>query len=175
MLKQIATSRSQPTVDERSFRAALGAFPTGVTIVTTGGRDCVYGMTATAVTSVSLRPPLVLVCAGRHGHGAREIQRHEHFVVNVLGAEQEHLSRYFASPARRRGHDAMHDVPHRLTAGGAPVLAGVAAHLECTLTASHVAGDHVIFVGEVEALSVDPEIAPLLVHGSRYRRLAEAA
>src|SRR4051794_29916457 len=121
MLKQIVTSSPRPTVDERSFRAALSAFATGVTIVTTGGRDSAYGMTATAVSSVSLKPPLVLVCASRDGRGAREIQRNRHFVVNVLGADHEHLSRHFSSPGRHRGDGAMTGVAHHLTAAGAPV------------------------------------------------------
>jgi flavin reductase (DIM6/NTAB) family NADH-FMN oxidoreductase RutF len=171
MLERIATHDRKPNVDGRRFRMGLGAFATGVTIVTTGRGDFSYGMTASAVASVSLEPPLILVCVDRRGRAAREIARNAHFVVNVLGADQEHLSRYFASPDRPRGRDGLRGVPHRLTASGAVVLEDIVAHLECTLAASHEAGDHIIFVGEVVELSVDGERPPLLVHRSRYRRL----
>jgi flavin reductase (DIM6/NTAB) family NADH-FMN oxidoreductase RutF len=169
----LAPSRHiESEVDAERFRRGVGAFATGVTVITTRGRDHAYAMTATAVSSVSLRPPMILVCVDGGGQGACEIARNGRFLVNILSADQEYLSRYFASRDRPRGADVLRDVAHRLTESGLPVLDGVAAHLECVLSSSHDAGDHVIFVGEVVGLAVDRSASPLLVHHSRYRRLA---
>ena len=172
MLHRVAAETPPRAVDEHRFRMGLGAFATGVTVVTTGRGDFVSGMTASAVASVSLKPPLLLVCVDRHSSAAREIAHNRHFVVNVLGADQEHLSRHFASPDRPRGPNALRDVPHRLTPNGGVILDDVVAHLDCRHAASHQAGDHIILIGEVVELSVDHERPPLLVHRSRYRRLA---
>jgi 3-hydroxy-9,10-secoandrosta-1,3,5(10)-triene-9,17-dione monooxygenase reductase component len=167
-----AADDGPPGVDRDEFRNGLGAFATGVTIITTRGEDHPYAMTATAVCAVSLDPPLLLVCVNRLGRGAREIARDGAFVVNILAADQEHLSRHFASRDRPRGPEALREVAHHLAPNGSPVLDGVAGYLECVLRASHEAGDHVIFVGEVVRLAVDRTAGPLLVHHSRYRRLA---
>jgi flavin reductase (DIM6/NTAB) family NADH-FMN oxidoreductase RutF len=144
-----------------------------VTVVTTRGEAHDYGMTATAFSSVSLDPPLVLVCVNQGTDGSDLIQRNGVFAVNVLAAHQEPLSNYFASRHRPRAQDAFGEVPHREIATGAPVLDEVAAFLDCTLVSTHESGDHVIFIGEVAALWVDPEASPLLFHGSRYRQLGE--
>jgi flavin reductase (DIM6/NTAB) family NADH-FMN oxidoreductase RutF len=153
------------------FRRALGAFATGVTVITTHGPGEEYGMTANAFSSVSLDPPLVLVCVKSGTAGSESIARNGVFAVNVLGAEQEALSRYFASKDRPRGAAAFSEVPHATAVTGSPILDGAVCHLDCRLTASHEAGDHVIFVGEVIALGVDPEARPLLFHGGQYHLL----
>ena len=155
----------------KDFRAALGTFATGVTVITTRGEDHVYGMTANAFTSVSLDPPLVLVCAKSGAEGSEHIDRNCVFAVNILAAEQEPLSRYFSSKDRPRGRDSFRDVPHRIGVSGSPVLDGVAGFLDCRLHSSHSVGDHVILVGEVLALEVDSGIEPLLFFGGQYRFL----
>jgi flavin reductase len=153
----------------KDFRATVGAFPTGVTVVTTRGEEHAYGMTANAFSSVSLDPPLVLVCVMSHSEGSEHIERNNCFAVNVLHAEQEPLSRYFASRDRPRGRDAFREVPHRLGASGSPLLDGAIAHLDCRLHASHDAGDHQIFIGEVLEIAYDPEGTPLVFHAGQYR------
>jgi flavin reductase len=153
------------------FRRALGAFATGVTVITTHGPGEQYGMTANAFSSVSLDPPLVLVCVKSGTAGSESIARNGVFAVNVLGADQEALSRYFASKDRPRGEAAFREVAHVRSVTGSPVLEGVACHLDCRLTASHEAGDHVIFVGEVLALAVEDEARPLLFHAGQYHLL----
>lgn len=158
----------------QEFRKAVGAFPTGVTVITTQGDDGhPYGMTANAFSSVSLDPPLVLVCviSGTEGHST--IERNGVFAVNILGAEQGPISRFFASRDRPRGKAAFVDVPHTTVSTGSPILDGVAAYLDCRLAALHGAGDHVIFIGEVLALGVDPGGASLLYHAGRYSRVSE--
>jgi flavin reductase (DIM6/NTAB) family NADH-FMN oxidoreductase RutF len=155
----------------QDFRQTLGAFATGVTVVTTRGPEEAYGMTATAFSSVSLDPPLVLVCVIDGTYGSETIQRNGIFAINVLGTEQEAISRYFAWKDRPRGRDAFAEISHRHAVTGCPIIDEVAAFLDCRLEASHEAGDHVILVGEVLALGVEPGVAPLLFHHSRYRRV----
>lgn len=155
------------------FRKTLGSFPTGVTVITTRGEAHDYGMTATAFSSVSLDPPLVLVCVIAKNDGAELIPANGVFAVNVLSSEQEALSNYFASKDRPRGRDAFSEVPHREEGTGAPIIEGAAAFLDCRLVSTHEEGDHLIFIGEVTALGFDPEAQPLIFHGGGYRRLAE--
>lgn len=155
------------------FRNTVGAFATGVTVITTRGADHLYGMTANAFSSVSLDPPLVLVCVIKDTEGSRNISANGIFAVNVLSHEQEPISRYFSSRDRPRGLDAFKEIPHREAVTGAPVLEGAAAYLDCLVDAAHEAGDHLIFVGEVVAIGSDPDTKPLLFHGGRYRFVAE--
>jgi flavin reductase len=157
----------------KDFRSALGAFATGVTVITTRGEEHAYGMTANAFSSLSLDPPLVLVCTKSGAEGSEHIERNCCFAVNILGADQEPLSRYFASKDRPRGRDAFRQVPHRVLATGSPILDGVAAYLDCQLHAAHEAGDHDIFVGEVLELGSDPSVPPLIFSGGQYRLLRE--
>jgi flavin reductase len=153
------------------FRAAVGAFATGVTVVTTRGEEHAYGMTANAFSSVSLDPPLVLVCVISPSEGATHISRNGVFAVNILAAEQEPLSRYFASRDRPRGRDAFREVDHRTGASGSPILEGAAAFLDCRVHADHEAGDHRIFIGEVLELEIGGQGRPLVFHGGSYRML----
>lgn len=147
----------------------MGAFATGVTVVTTRGEEHAYGMTANAFSSVSLDPPLVLVCVIANSEGSQQIRRNGCFAVNILRAEQEPLSRYFSSRDRPRGRDAFREVSHRIGVSGSPILDGVIGYLDCNMHASHEAGDHEIFIGEVLELGTSPEAEPLLFHGGRYR------
>jgi flavin reductase len=153
----------------KDFRAALGAFATGVTVITTAGEQHPYGMTANAFSSVSLDPPLVLVCVKSAAEGSEHIRRNRCFAVNILGADQEPLSRYFASKDRPRGRDAFREVAHALGETGSPLLDGVAAFLDCSLHSGHTAGDHDIFIGEVLALKIDATVQPLVFHAGQYR------
>jgi flavin reductase len=162
-----------PGFASQDFRGTLGAFATGVTIVTTRGEQHPYGMTANAFSSVSLDPPLVLVCVKAFSEGAEEIIENGVFAVNILAAEQEPLSRYFASKERPRGRDAFGEIAHRAAASGSPILDGAVGYLDCALHASHEVGDHVIFIGEVLALDYSHEVAPLVFHAGGYRFLKD--
>jgi flavin reductase (DIM6/NTAB) family NADH-FMN oxidoreductase RutF len=155
----------------RDLRNALGTFATGVTVITTCGATDPYGMTANAFSAVSLDPPLVLVCVKSDSQGSESIQQNGVFAINILALEQESISQYFASRDRLRGADAFSGIAYRTAATGAPVLEGTTAYLDCSLQSSHPAGDHVIFIGEVRALGMDPVARPLLFHGGRYRQL----
>jgi flavin reductase (DIM6/NTAB) family NADH-FMN oxidoreductase RutF len=158
-----------PGFTSKEFRATVGSFATGVTVVTTSGEQHAYGMTANAFSSVSLDPPLVLVCVMAHSEGSQHIQTNGCFAVNILRAEQEPMSRYFASRDRPRGRDAFREVPHRIALSGSPILEGAIGYLDCRLHAAHEAGDHQIFIGEVMELGFDADGQPLLFHGGRYK------
>lgn len=154
-----------PSPDD--FRATLGRFATGVTVLTAsaGGRD--YGMTVSAFASLSLDPPLVLVCVDRTAtlHGV--LAEGAAFGVNVLAAGQEALSRRFASgdPA-----DRFAGVGYARGTLGAPLLDGTLAWLECTVSARHPGGDHAVVVGAVAECGVREE-RPLLYYRSGYASL----
>jgi flavin reductase (DIM6/NTAB) family NADH-FMN oxidoreductase RutF len=158
----------------KDFRTALGAFATGVTVITTQSGEHPYGMTANAFSSLSLDPPLILVCVKSQAEGSQIIDRNGVFAVNVLGAEQEALSRYFSSKERPRGADAFKEISHSRGTSGSPILEGAAAYLDCRVTARHPAGDHIIFIGEVLALGVDSSVEPLLFHLGKYRYFRDA-
>jgi flavin reductase len=158
----VATGRTESD----GFRRALRACPTGVTIVTSAG-DETCGVTVSAFTSVSLDPPLVLVCLNAASATAAAIGRNGVFAVNVLGAAQEPLARRFASPARPRGAAAFAGVPHSSGATGAPLLDDVACWLDCRLTDIHAAGDHLVVIGEVLAFAGDAGRDPLVFHAGR--------
>ena len=149
------------------FRATLGAFATGITVITTRGEDHAYGMTANAFSSVSLDPPLILICAKKGAEGSQHIESNGVFAVNILAADQEPLSRYFSSKDRPRGRDAFRDVDHRTVVTGSPVLDGVIAYLDCRLHESRTVGDHEVFIGEVVALG-STEGEPLMFYGGAY-------
>jgi flavin reductase len=174
----VATAAAEPAAETQAFtsiefRNTVGTFATGVTVITTRGHDHLYGMTANAFSSVSLDPPLVLVCVIKDTEGSANIAANGIFAVNILGDQQEPISRYFAGKERPRGMHAFKDVPHSVAVTGAPVIDGNAAYLDCRLAATHDAGDHLIFVGEVLAIGSDPAVRPLLFHGGKYRFFAE--
>jgi len=158
-----------PPVDAAQFRHLLGRFPTGVTVVTAldpGGRP--VGMTASALSSVSLDPPLLLVCVGHQAEFHKTIRQAAHFALNVLAAGQEPLSRLFAAT----GVDHFASVPYRGGPDGVPLLDGVVAHIVCDRTTHHEAGDHTVFFGLVTGGETF-ERAPLLYFRSRYTSTQE--
>ena len=153
--------------DSRELRRAMGFFCTGVTVITTrddAGRP--FGLTANAVTSVSLAPPLLLVCVDRKAESHAHFFTSKVFVVNILSEEQEHISRRFAVS----GGEKFTDVPCRPGRLGALVLDGTLAHLECRIVETHEGGDHVIHLGEVDHAEVH-DGRPLLFFQGKYARL----
>ena len=153
--------------DGRELRRLMGTFCTGVTIITTrddAGRP--FGLTANAVTSLSLTPPLLLVCVDRKAESHAHFFTSKVFVVNVLSEEQEALSRRFAVS----GGEKFTDVPCRPGRLGALVLDGTLAYLECRIVETHEGGDHVIHLGEVDHAEVR-DGRPLLFVQGKYARL----
>lgn len=151
------------------FREALAAWPSGVTIVTSRDGAVVHGMTVSAFSSVSLDPPLVLVCADKTSDTHRVIAASDCFAVNVLNEDQRALSDRFA--ARGEEHLRFRDVACVEAETGAPLLEDALVGIDCRVASAHDAGDHVIYVGEVVATRRrDGE--PLLYYRGRYRALA---
>ncbi len=154
-------------IGPEDFRRLLGHFATGVTVVTTcdaGARPT--GLTVSAFASLSLEPPLVLVCVNHKADSHAALTESGRFAVNVLGADQEELSRRFASTSP----DKFDGVAYRLSGLGLPLIDAAIAQLECTTVRTHVEGDHTIFVGRVER-GATASGKPLLYYRGQYHRL----
>ena len=153
------------------FRRVLGTFATGVTVITTERAPGeVHGMTANSFASVSLDPPLVLVCVDQNARLLSYLKTQRRFGLSILRVSQQRVSEFFAEPQQDPSDCASLGIRFRRTASGIPLLEDALAHLACKVVAQYMAGDHTIFIGEVESLeSVDGE--PLLYLRGQYRRL----
>jgi flavin reductase (DIM6/NTAB) family NADH-FMN oxidoreductase RutF len=158
-------SASPPLFNNDEFRAALGMFATGVTIVSARAPNGhLVGLTASSFNSVSIAPPLVLWSLSQTASLMDAFSTGSHYAINILGAEQQALAQRFAT----RGVDRFADVVFEEGACGAPLLMGAVATFECFNRSRYEEGDHVIFVGEVERCSYRKGASPLLYHGSKF-------
>lgn len=156
-------------IDKNEFRRVLARFAAGVTVVTTKGiDDKPYGLTATAFTSVSLIPPLVLVCIGKSSESYAHFDAHRIFAVNFLRQSQQDVSQHFAVS----GGEKFEHVRWSAKETGCPILDDALGWLDCRIVASHDAGDHTIHVGEVLAADAHDD-APLIHYAAKYARLAD--
>ncbi len=166
------------------FRHALGQFATGVTVITaprsagqaqTQGSvqnsPQAYGMTANAFTSVSLEPFLILVCVDQRSHLLPLLRQNLFFGVNVLKEDQQAYSVYFAQSEQTPEAEAKLGVRYRWTPAGIPLLEDTLAQIVCRVVGNYIAGDHTIFLGEVQSADLSPG-EPLLFFRSRYRQIA---
>jgi len=145
----------------------MGMFATGVTVLTTRdaqGRP--YGLTANAVTSLSLEPPLLIICIDKRAETHPHFFDSRCFVVNILAEDQAELSIHFA----KSGGEKFGALPFSTNRDGVPVLEGTLAHVECRIVETHEGGDHVIHIGEVQHAEVRGG-RPLLFFQGKYRRL----
>lgn len=157
-------------VDVAELRALFGRWTTGVTIVTARSGDEIHGMTVSAFSEVCLNPPLVLVCADRASHTHPMIAQGGVFAVNVLACGQEELSNRFAS--KKDEWRRFEGIDWETEVTGAPLLPGTVGALDCRVVAAHPAGDHVIYVGEVQAMRLDASREPLIYQTGSYGRFA---
>ena len=149
---------------ERQLRSALAQFATGLTIITARTREAGYvGFTANSFNSVSLVPPLITWSLGLRSRSLVAFEGVARYAVNVLAHDQIELARRFSRPHA----DRFDTVPFRLGAAAAPLIEGAVAWLECSHHALHPAGDHMLFIGAVEACS-HRDIAPLVWHAGNY-------
>jgi flavin reductase (DIM6/NTAB) family NADH-FMN oxidoreductase RutF len=155
------------SVSPELFRNTLAKFCTGVTIVTTKNQEGMHGLTVNAFTSVSLDPPLILVCIQKNGLSHSTLSGCETFVVNILSEEQKELSDRFANPAID-SEERFRDLSFRVSENGIPILAGNLGHLECRVLNQFEGGDHTIFIGQVENGDFSEGKQPLLFYESRY-------
>lgn len=154
-------------INKDEFRAALGRFASGVTVITSkdaGGG--LHGITVSAFCSVSLDPPLVLICIDKNTGTHHALQETDAFVVNVLSDDQQHLSDRFASYLPHK----FDQVAHTLGINDLPVITDALANLECVIVQRFDGGDHTIYVGQIERATVgDGE--PLIYFHGNYRKL----
>ena len=164
--------RSQPEYvagsDPRTLRDALGTFATGVTAVTTSSPDGTpIGLTANSFTSVSLDPPLLLVCLAREAATSKVMEQADHFAINVLHIGQQETSNLFAS----RVEDRFAQTDYETSEHSVPIIRNSLANFECRKHAEYDGGDHIILVGEVVRVRYAPQRDPLLFFRGKYRKL----
>lgn len=154
-------------IDPQELRRVMGHFVTGVTIVTTMDKaGTPYGLTANAFTSLSLNPPLVLVCIDKAVQCYSCFEESKVFAVNVLGEDQEELSRRFAT----RGIEKFSGIKWHKGESGAALLEGAISHVECQVVHSYDGGDHTIYVGEIVRATGAGD-RPLIFFKGQYGRL----
>ena len=153
-------------VNDREFRNALGCFATGVTVITAlGPSGELLGNTVNSFSSVSLDPPLILWCMGRHAMSLKNYLSTESFAVNILSSSQRSLSNQFA----KAGADKWTGVAYETWNSGCPILKSAMAVFECQTRHTYMGGDHVIFVGEVMTAAFDATLEPLVFFQGKYR------
>ncbi|HEY0427461.1 MAG TPA: flavin reductase family protein [Pyrinomonadaceae bacterium] len=154
-------------ISKDEFRAALGRFASGVTVVTTRDKSGrLHGITVSAFCSVSLEPPLVLVCIDKNTGSHHALEETNAFVVNILRDDQQHISDRFASLLPNK----FEVIEYRNGIDGLPVLEDVLANLECRLINAHDDGDHTIYIGEIQRVTVT-DGKPLVYWHGNYRQI----
>lgn len=154
-------------IDPITFRRVLGTFASGVTVVTVEHEGVYHGSTVSSFCSLSLDPPLVLVCIGHHSTTHGFIGQAGAFGINILGEGAEQLSRHFASSQPHK----FATVAHHIGQTGVPLLADAITTLECQLVDHVAGGDHSIFIGRVVSAHTHDDTQPLLFFRSQYHRL----
>jgi flavin reductase (DIM6/NTAB) family NADH-FMN oxidoreductase RutF len=168
-----APGKGLTAVDQQLLRSVLGTFATGVTVVTVGGL-VPHGMTANAFTSVSLDPPLVLVCVDRDAVMHDSMLTVGSFAVSILAADQEKVARHFANRWRPRGlpqFDPVDWTPGSNT--GAPLISQALAWFECELWRTYDGGDHSIFIGQLLSVQRHDAQEALLFYGGKFCQLSQ--
>lgn len=163
------------TLDPKLFRTAMGKFATGVTVVTVNNGETARGMTANAFSSLSLDPPLVLVCVDNKASTLDMLRAAKKFAINFLAEDQKDVSDWFAGKGKEAA-DQFADIAHVIGENGTPVLKGAIGFLECDTHEELPGGDHTIVVGKVTRIEIEEEVhPPLLFYASAYRKMDMAA
>lgn len=157
-------------IDSQTFRAVMGSFATGVTIITSEtdgeGADSIHGMTANAFMSGSLEPPLCIISIAKNARMHDILVSAGHFGVSMLNASQQDLSNHFAGRPVENLDIGFHH------AGRTPLLNGNIAEIAADISATHECGDHTLFIGAIHHMAAQ-EGAPLLIHGGQYIQAVE--
>lgn len=164
-------SRETDDPTPRGFRDVMGRFATGVSVMTTSHGDILHGMTANAVSSVSLDPLLALVCVAREKNMCDLVAASGIFALSFLHQDDEGVAVHFADPYRPRGEAQFRGIEHRRAVTGAPILDSAIGYVDCEVHASFPAGDHEIVVGEVVGLGLGEPAEPLLFFRGAYRTI----
>jgi len=164
-----------PEAESKRFRDVIGRFATGVTVITLCDDDQPVGITANAVSSLSLDPLLILFCVDKGASAHDALASAEGFAINLLALEQRDVSGFFATSGRGEDGDAMGGFSFREGTTGAPLLEGTLGWFDCRPWARYEGGDHTIVVGEVVDFQLSqPDGDPLLFFGGGYRELTPA-
>ena len=157
---------------QRQLRGMMARFATGVAVVAARHGPLLAGMTANAIASVSIDPPLMMASISRKSETHVAIVGSHSFAVSVLAEDQRALAECFAQPTTAGKLQRFCDAPWHEAETGSPILDGAIAFFDCRLVAQHPGGDHSLFVGEIVAAGFDEGTEPLIWYGSGYRRLA---
>ncbi len=158
--------------DDREFRNALGMFPSGVTVITTGTEPNFVGMTAQSFSSLSLDPPLVLVCVDKGASVLPLLKETDAFSVNILPDSAMDTSNFFASSKRAAPPHQFDDHEYAMGVTGQPRLVVATMVFDCSIHSVLDGGDHEIIVGEVQAFEQQSDDEPILFYGGNYRKMA---
>jgi flavin reductase (DIM6/NTAB) family NADH-FMN oxidoreductase RutF len=150
----------------------MARFATGVSVVAARHGPLLAGMTANAIASISVDPPLMLAAISRRAETHTAIVGSHSFAVSVLSADQQGLAECFAQPTTAEKLKRFCDAPWHEAETGSPILEGAIAYFDCRITARHDGGDHTMFLGEIVASGFRVDRQPLIWYGSGYRRLA---
>lgn len=167
-MNAIPMTNSGSILDARTLRNAFGCFPSGVTAICAMVGDEPVGMAASSFTSVSLDPPLVLVCIQNSSDTWKKLRNAPRIGVSVLGEAHDRACSQLAA----KSGDRFARVDWVAKEGGAVLLEGAAVHLDCSIVEQIPAGDHGLVLLRIEDLTFQPAVNPLVFHGSRFRRLA---
>jgi flavin reductase (DIM6/NTAB) family NADH-FMN oxidoreductase RutF len=159
---------------QRVLRSMMGRFATGVTVVAARHGPLLAGMTANAIASISIDPPLMMASIGHTSETHEAILGSHSFAISVLSEQQRAIADCFAQPTTAAKLRRFCDAPWHEAETGSPILDAAIAYFDCRLIARHPGGDHTIFIGEIVAAGFDEGADPLIWYGSRYRRLADA-
>jgi len=157
------------------MRAMMGRFATGVSVVAARHGPLLAGMTANAIASISVDPPLMMASISRRAETHGAIIGSHAFAISVLSRDQRALADCFAQPTTADKLKRFCDAEWHEAETGSPILEGALAYFDCRLTARHDGGDHTVFLGEIVAAGFREDAEPLLWYASGYRELAEAA
>ena len=160
--------------ERRRMRDLLAHFATGVTVVAARNGPLLAGMTANAIASISIDPPVLMASIARKAETHAAIVGSHAFAVSVLAADQRDLAECFAQPTTATKLTRFCDAPWHEAESGSPILEGALAYFDCRLTEHHDGGDHGIFLGEIVAAGFREDAEPLLWYASEYHRLAAA-
>lgn len=176
-LRQIERPPAGATVEpltagqQNALRAMMARFATGVTVVAARHGPLLAGMTANAIASISINPPLMMASIGQKSETHGAIVGSHSFALSVLSDRQRALADCFAQPTTAAKLQRFCDAPWHEGETGSPILDGAIAYFDCRLVARHAGGDHTIFIGEIVAAGFDEGAEPLIWYGSRYRQL----
>ncbi len=158
--------------ERQRLRSMMGRFATGVTVVAARHGPLLAGMTANAIASISIEPPLMMASISRRAETHVAVIGSHAFALSVLASDQQELAECFAQPTTAEKLKRFCDAPWHEAETGSPILEGALAYFDCRLTARHDGGDHTIFLGEIVAAGYREDADPLVWYASGYRALA---